>query len=330
MVGMWLSHPSVFILAGAGIALAIQLIKARNYKKLAWLGGVILLWLVSFAVEYSITLLAIRNNSNFDTYWNSGYMPFPPWSEIDWFARTMTNYFRYLGYRDILFASIPISLLIIGTISILRKWRFVGILLFLPVLPMLIGASIEAYSAMNRLLLFLVPATILAISEGILAVGDLISKPNPILGKAMILVITILVLAQPIKSSFAYLLKPHVKEDMKSVLQDLKENYRKGDIIYLYYPARFSFWYYADQYGFEESDYIIGIKSKEDPEKYRKDLDRFIGTRRVWIVMTHNCTTCIVNEFDYIFDHLDQIGIRRQKFHEQGAYLYLYNLRHQP
>lgn len=330
IAGMWISHPAVFILAGAGTALAIQLIRTRNFNKLAWLGGVILLWLISFAVEYSITLQAIQNNSNFDTYWNSGYLPFPPWRDIDWFARTIASYIRFLGYRDSQYGLILIGLLLIGSISIFRKRWLVGIVLFLPVITMLIVTSIEAYSAMARLLLFLVPVTILSISEGILAVGDFISKSNPIVGKAMVLLLTIFVLAQPMISSYKYLLEPPNKEDMKAVLVDLRENYREGDIIYLYYPARFSFWYYADQYGFDESDYIIGIKSVKEPEKYRKELDKFIGNRRVWIVLTHNCTTCMVDEFDYILDHLDQIGTRRMKFIEKGAYLYLYNLRYQP
>ncbi len=330
LVGMWMSHPAVFILAGAGISLAISLIRIRDYRKLIWLSGCIFLWLISFALEYSISLQAIRDNPKFDAYWNTGYMPFPPWRDIEWFGRTVINYFRYLGYRNNYFAFIPISLLVIGTISIFNRRRQVGILFIIPILAMLIASSFEAYSAMARLLLFLVPITILFISEGIIKVGDVVAKHNPLLGRTMVLVFTILVLAQPIESSITYLLEPHNKEDTKSVLETLKENYREGDIIYLYYPARFSFWYYADQYGFDETDYIIGIRSVDEPEKYIAQIDQFIGKRRVWIVMTHNCTTCIVDEFDYILDHLNQIGTLRKKYIEKGAYLYLYNLKQPP
>ncbi len=226
-LGMWISHPSVFILAGSGITLGIECVRSKNYQKLRWLGICILLWLAGFALEFSVTLNSIRSNSNLNNYWDFAFMPLPPWKNLSWFGTTLTDYVSFMGYRDSKILFIPLSLLVVGSADVLIKRWQVGFVLLVPIILMLIGSSFEMYPVAGRLLLFAFPIAILLMVEGIEIVRVEFSKQRTWLGWAMYLVLAILVLAQPIKTSFTYLREPYIKEDMKSVLSDLRENYQR-------------------------------------------------------------------------------------------------------
>ena len=80
---------------------------------------------------------------------------------------------------------------------------------------------------------------------------------------------------------------------------------------------------YAARYGFSQGDYLIGHSWRRQPNQYLEEIALFAG-RRVWVVFSHNCYWCPVDEQAYIVSHLDALGKRLAEIHapKTGAYLY--------
>jgi hypothetical protein len=90
-----------------------------------------------------------------------------------------------------------------------------------------------------------------------------------------------------------------------------------------------AFQYYQDRYGFRETNYIEGIRSREDWRRYLNDLDKLRDHPRVWILLSHVYHGHGIDERRVILSHLDQIGTQLASVKAHGAEAYLYDL-HEP
>jgi len=88
---LWLSHPALFILAGAGCALSAHFIWRRNWRGTLSIGCVAGFWLVNFIVLYFVALRELSANDALLAYWNKSFMPLPPWREWQWFVDTFRS-----------------------------------------------------------------------------------------------------------------------------------------------------------------------------------------------------------------------------------------------
>ena len=116
-------------------------------------------------------------------------------------------------------------------------------------------------------------------------------------------------------------------EQIKPLLVHLREHAHPQDLIYVYYGSAPAFRYYAPQLGFDEPSYLIGSYSRDNSEGYLQEIEAFAAGRRVWILITHNCSWCAVDEQAFILAYLDQIGQQKEALVLTNASLYLYDLR---
>jgi hypothetical protein len=63
--------------------------------------------------------------------------------------------------------------------------------------------------------------------------------------------------------------------------------------------------------------------STEEWERYRNDLDRLRGHKRVWLIFSH---AYLWKENRMIQSYLDSIGKRIDFFEAPGSFVYLYDL----
>jgi hypothetical protein len=131
---------------------------------------------------------------------------------------------------------------------------------------------------------------------------------------------------QPVLSASYHLIRPRTREEIRPVIQHVGEHYQDGDMLYLYYASQPAFRYYSESYGFDESDYIVGVSSRDNWQNYIKELDEFRGHERVWILFSHVCNWQGVDEERFFLYHLDSIGTRLDSFGGAGAAVYLYDL----
>lgn len=254
-------------------------------------------------------------------------MPLPPSSISDakWFISTFLGIFKHtvgLSPRLSLSGLAALSFLA-GCISIYSEKKETFLLLISPILLALLASGFHKYPFSGRLLLFIVPSVLLLVAEGAELIRSKISSHNT----AVLGIIFIgLLLLYPVASISYNLLEPHYKEEIKPVIEYVRENQQDGDVLYIYYGTVPAFEYYSARYGYNVNDHVVGVSSRDNLSNYINDLDKLCGNRRVWILFSHICTWRGVDEEKFFLHYLDDIGTRLDFFKSAGASVYLYDL----
>ncbi|MCR4317669.1 MAG: hypothetical protein NUW37_15115 [Planctomycetes bacterium] len=196
-----------------------------------------------------------------------------------------------------------------------------------PIFFTLLASALQKYPFSGRLLLFIAPSLILLIAEGIAEIIDLTKSKAPIVGLAFSAALIFFFL---LPTGYHLIVKPRNAEEIKPVMNYLKENRREGDVIYLYYASELAFEYYSGRYGFDPEDCIAGVSSRNDADKYLSDVDELRGNERVWLVFSHLNVGKGGVEENLILSHLETYGTRLDAFQRVGASVYLFDLSDSP
>ncbi len=329
-VAMWLSHPAVFILAGAAAALVLDvcldLRSRRDRRRLPWLGALLLAWAIAGLALYAISLRALAANRTLVAYWQTAFLPPSLGRQPAWLAHALAAMLRDpVGWSGGALA-LGMALAVLGAVHLAAtRWRL-AVLLVTPLPAVLLASSRQSYPFSGRLLLFLVPLVLLAAGAGIDAVAAFCRRAAPRTGAAIALLAGALLLYGPAARAVANLRHPDMKEDLKPVMAYLQHHRLAGDRIYVYYGALEAFTFYAPAFGFRPIDYLVGPRSRAEPARYLDSLDRLPRDGRTWFVFSHDCSWCKVDEEPYILRHLDRTGRRLDERHAPGAAVYLYAL----
>jgi hypothetical protein len=328
-IAIWMSHPAIFVVFGIGLALGLDYVWRKDWRKVAWLGAALLPVTISFVGLYFFSLRILASNAGLLDYWRSGFMPMPPWRNLDWLGNAFAGLLRLalgIGSKQVVALIVTLVAIVPGCLSIFfRKWP-VALILTAPVPAVLVASALGKYPFQGRMVLFMVPIVILLIAEGVERGRTMLHRLNPWLASAIWIVFCVFLLYQPARVAYRRVLRPSTKDDVKAVMSYLDDRRLDSDSVYVYYGAAPAFEYYAPFYGLSRDDYLVGIASREEPDKYLQDMAQLEGRARVWLVFSHNCWGCIVNEEAFFLEHLDAAGSKVDEFQAEGASLYLYDL----
>ena len=84
--------------------------------------------------------------------------------------------------------------------------------------------------------------------------------------------------------AFAERLPPYWVEDHKSVLAFLREKRQPGDAVFVFAYEIEAVERYGAEYGLTSGEYEVGNCSSEDGRAFLRDMDRYRGRRRVWLI----------------------------------------------
>jgi hypothetical protein len=323
-LAIWFSHPSLFIFAGIFFTLGLTFALKRDSYRLFWLIGIGLVWGISLSLVYFINLRYLESNNALLNYWSGSFAPFPPWNNFGWYYNALA---RMLGDPAALpVNAITVGLLVLGSLSFaFKRWQLMSVLLA-PFLLTLAASALGKYPFSERLLLFLIPLLLLLLAEGMERVRMLLLSLNRPLAGFVFASLIVYFLYGPITIAYKNLQSPPLGEDIKPVMAFISRNRLSTDLIYVYYGAGPAFEFYAPFYKFERNDYFVGISSRKDPAQYIKDIEKIKGGQRIWFVFSHVCNKCVVNEKDFILEYLNGIGLKRDAYFSEGAFVYLYDL----
>jgi hypothetical protein len=235
------------------------------------------------------------------------------------FSPDMLGFF-FFGIVWIVLYLLATVTVMIGCLSLLFRDKPKFFLLTAPVFFMLLASAFQKFPLGLRLLLFLVPSVIVLLGEGIARIREYTRQRLPVFGLALISVLG----AYPILSASAHLFNPRTDQELRPIVQYVKDHEQPGDTLYLYYAAQGVFDYYAQRFHFHERrDYIVGAFSREDWNKYIQDLNQLRGKKRVWLIFSH------VFGYEELFfrQYLDRIGGKQlDEFKRPKAAVYLYDL----
>jgi len=351
IVSPWLSHASVFVLAGTGVALILSEAVARNWRRVILTAAVGAGWLVSFGVVYAVSirhlnseltggLSGISSGGSGTRVLKSIYVAL---SEPGAMPRTL------IGLAAVLMA--------IGIVVMWRqRWPRVAALLLTGVAAAIAG-RLGRYPLEERWALFLVPLELLLLSLG--AVWLIRSTKMPIRGIAYAAVAVLLI--APAWQAFRHLDKlpasqpgtPATLQPTRRILAQLEQQWRPGDTLYLGRKSQFAFRYYltchdcnsraASQMKLWPFRPIAGPSQTSAaivPERpslrlgsecacligFLDDFDKLRGKKRVWFLLTH---TAPVDE-PTLEQALDREGRQLAVIREGSSQALLYDLSKPP
>jgi hypothetical protein len=333
-LAVWLSHPSVLVLAGVGGALALAALRRKDWRRFWMLAGVYTVWLLSFAAFYLISLRNLSGDQTLETSWarKGAFMPLPPRSlaDLKWIPIALIKMFSNpFGFP---FPILLLVLFLIGCFWLFVKNKTHLLTLIGPIAFTLLASGLHKYPFGRRLLLFLIPPVLLVVGAG---AEYIIEKKRPysvLIGG----VIVALLLFQPVGGATRNMLHPRAAQDIRPVLEYVRDRRQPGDVFYVYHHQREPFLYYAKKYGFDESECVLGIDARHKKnrranwEAYESDLDRLRGYRRVWLLFSHVRKIKGVSEEEFMTQYLDGLGVRVERFGRSGASAYLYDLSKSP
>jgi 4-amino-4-deoxy-L-arabinose transferase-like glycosyltransferase len=183
----WFSHPSVFVLAGAGTALLMAALRGRDWARFWRLTACCAIWVMSFAAFYIISLRNLSANQTLENSWErkGTFMPFPPHSlsDVEWFFGAFFKMFSNpLGLPFPVAAGLVFA---VGCAALLRK-KTQLLMLIAPVLFTLLASGVHKYPFGRRLLLFLIPLLLIVIAAGVEYLIDRRRRYSTLMGLAII------------------------------------------------------------------------------------------------------------------------------------------------
>jgi hypothetical protein len=341
VVAVWFSQPAIFVLAGTGLAIFAVAIRRGDLAGVRALGGVGAAWLASFAGSFAVSRRSLADAEYMQAFWRDGFMPLPPTTLTEWLwlpARFLKIFEEPLGVMGEqpfpLLGALQIAAgtltLLVGATYMARRRPLHLAILGLPFLLMVAAAAVRAYPfagtyvSGGRVLMFLIPAFALMIGEGAVRLARWRPASLRPLGAAAAMAAVAFLLLPSIV--YATLGIPHVRAEVKPLLEYSAEQRRPGDVLYVYYNAGPQALYYLPQYGWTPESTVIGICSRLRPAGYVADVNRLVGNPRVWLLFVDGLG---IDEFDerrLILSYLDHTGRRLDDQVSVGASLYLYDL----
>lgn len=310
---VWLSQPGVLIVGALGalfvawpLVLSSRLGPPRSLIALlaGWGLSALAVTLAGFASMTAPTREYMLR------FWAAGFPPSPlsqvlhtfwPWDRLMALFGGGPAAQAGLGYP----LPAQYAVLAAGGLGLLwRRNRRASLLLAAPLVVTLGAAVAKQYPFSDRLILFLVPALMLAIAAAIEGLRRLVQQYSPVLAWA----ITIGLLG-PAVWPVAATPPVYLFEHVKPALAVVQAERRSGDGIYVYYGAAPVVAFYAPQYGLERTDYSVGGCHRGTSRRYLEELDTFRGRPRVWVLLTHSLPR--YREREDILAYLDTIGTRR-------------------
>jgi hypothetical protein len=357
----WFSHPGIFILAGVGSYLFLLTLVRRHWQQLLVLSLIICIWILNFTAMYIYIsnggIAASPIGQWLLEFWRNalhGFMPSPlTEAGFSWLIKTYIKMFHYpagLGTNQFTYY-LPAILFALGCLALLPQRRYALYLFLVPILIALVASHWEKYPFFGRMILFLLPIFYLVIAEAIAELTVYLQSYQwQIFTWSTRLVLFLALLNWP----FSLVFERQQTQEMKPILAYLQTHRQPEEKIYLYHWAEPAFRYYAPFYGFDyknchlinpipklhftkeidyfrrkqgmqpvavnQTDCVLGVA--ETFAEAKADLDKLLGTGRVWFISTH----LVGLEKQRFFHYLNQQGKLLDEKVAVGAFAYLYDL----
>lgn len=279
----WLSQASVIVMAGIGLAFAVEWLLSRDRAVLRVLLIVMPIWAASALVavaagEHSMTP---STRDFMRSFWSPGFLPLPfdPATALRWLWGSALSAFSDPTMLRYPWPALQQAVALIGVAAVWRRRRDLALLLAGPLVVALGAAAAQQYPFRGRLMFYLLPGLLLAIAAGAEWIRRLAARGHPAAGTA---VMAGLLLA-PLMALAAYP-PPYKVEPSRAMLAYLQQHRRPGDSIHVFPLARVGMLYYGPRYGIRAGEWRTAICDRLDTRAYLRDVDRYRGTSRLWLL----------------------------------------------
>jgi hypothetical protein len=321
---IWCSFPAVFVAAGVALALLGEALLRRDQAALVVRTAVALIWLGSFLACYLLTIRPQADNNFLRDYWGDAFAPLPPRSfgDLRWYLEQPLSIFG-ADVAGFILPGMAVLVALFGVAALLARGRAVVVaLLALPAAAVLAASALGRYPFEGRLLLFLAPAVILLVAEGVIAIANA-ARPNA----AWLAPAVALLLVTGLVVEARGLIVAPAREELRPVLAHVAAEMRPTDTIYIYYGAEAPARYYAPRLGLDPAQLVYGQFVRADLPAIAAELASLSDGDRVWFVFSHVHVARGVDEEQFALYLLDGAGTRLDSIRRPDAAAYLYEFR---
>jgi hypothetical protein len=195
------------------------------------------------------------------------------------------------------------------------RWPL-AVALAAPVGPLLLASAVQKYPFGGRLLLFLVPAAVLAVARGAWAVHEAARERNRFAAASLL----VLLVGAGAWQTLDSLRRPARYEQLAPALEELRAAIQPGDRVYVYAGAVPAFNFYTRERPLPCAGVALGGEYRGSPAAAREELAALRG--RVWLDFSH----ARVLEVPLLRAALDARGPCGRELRRPGAAAWLYRL----
>jgi hypothetical protein len=241
-----------------------------------------------------------------NSFWAGAFLPRPlHWrSAIMWLATRFTELF---SDRTLLRYRWPAVFALVGLLGLVVTWkrnRLAALLLCGPLLAALLAAIAHQYPFRGRLAFWMLPTALIAVASGIEWLREKTSAAHVAVGASIVasaFFIPALALAEA--------LPPYEIEHHWEMLSYLQQHRQPGDVVYVMQLQQVGMQFYGERFGLEPKDWITGVCDADDARAYVRDVDRFRGVPRLWVLSGSGRPLRPVHAA--VRKYLSAIGVRR-------------------
>jgi hypothetical protein len=278
-----LSQASVLVMAGLGFAFAVDWLMSRDENALRALLFPVPLWAAAsvLAVIIGVRSMTPSTRTFMDDFWAGGFIPLPfrGASALHWFWESLTSLFSDLTLLRYRWPGVFVVVALVGVIVLWRRSRSVALFLLCQFTIAIVAAVAQQYPLRGRLTLWLLPAALLAIAAGAEWIRTRADSLHAIVGAIFLVALLV-----PPVIALAEAPPPYEIEHHKDFLSYLQKNRRPGDIVYVFPLPSIGVRFYGPRFGLQRSDWIASVCDRNETRAYIKDVDRFRGAPRLWIL----------------------------------------------
>lgn len=282
---VWFSQSTVLVLVGLSGALVLEWLRGRDPGIRRAVLVAVPIWALASAASLLVALghMTPATRAFMDFFWRErgGFFPWPLRKPADalWLWDRVVELFGQPMVLNYPWAAVYVALTLVGLAALWRRNRFGAFVLLGPLAVTVLAAVAQQYPFRARLILFLVPSLLLATAEAAEWARRKVSRVHPAAGAACMAVLFLgpaYALLQPPP--------PYWVEDFKTPLAFLRDHRQPGDAILVFSNACEGVEHYAPEYGLARGDYEVGGCSRDDRRVFLRDVDRYRGMPRVWLI----------------------------------------------
>jgi len=246
---IWFSFSAIFVLAGIGVVLTLYEFR-RKLRGMSRLALVLVIWIATFLPFFWYSIRPGASNQVLAGQWTAEYLPLNPIAFVGW----MRHHLAEVSAMATTWRIWPIAgiLLVAGVCHVMRtrNWKYLALLA--PVIACLTASALRKYPFSGRLVLFLMPTTILFITAGY---KQLVS-----VGRVRILahsVTMLLMLWCCLSAGKTVLIQRSHLDSPREVMGYVRDHWQAGDRIYVNQIAEMSFLFYNWDQKIPPSEYTL-------------------------------------------------------------------------
>ena len=329
-LAVWLSQPSVLVLAGLGTVLGWTYLFRGSQRSILLLAASVGGWLLSFAGQYVLLLRHSLDNDYLKTFWAQDFPS--AGSSLTWYPGRLLAFCNDpLGFPASSGAAYVAALMLVaGALLGIRRHPLRGALLLAPLLFTLLACALGLYPFptswetdittgphpfVGRLLLFLVPWALLGMGP----VLDLVRRRSGgilVWGTRALL---LLLVGQALIVFVRFSIQPPRVQEMGPIVAQMHERFQLDDQVFVLTLSEPVFAYYAAREGLEVQPVPASLRTTALAEATRRRFAALPSGQRFWLISLHHPKWDTHQELEQLLRNLAPFTTPLERLRELNA-----------